>query len=115
MVFLLDTNAISDLMRRDPNIERRLRVAVPTVVRGEVLYGIERLPTGKRKADLQAEANVVLDSLPPEPVPHVAADVYAALKASCERRGIVLDGNELWLAATALALDATLVSRERDF
>src|SRR5688572_13785714 len=97
MIFLLDTNAISDLMRRDPNIERRVRsvvtpdrVAVSTVVRGEVLYGIEKLPTGKRKAELQAEANDVLGSLPSESVPDAAADVYAALKASCERgwRGV---------------------------
>ena len=122
MVFLLDTNAISDLMRRSPNLERRIRsivtsdrVAVSTIVRGEVLYGIERLPTGKRKSDLRAEADDVFASIPSESVPDGAADVYAALKADCERRGVVLDENDLWLAATARVLGATLVTRDADF
>ena len=32
-----------------------------------------------------------------------------------QQRGLTLDENDLWLAATALALGATLVSRDRGF
>lgn len=31
------------------------------------------------------------------------------------QRGLILDENDLWIAATAIALDATLVSRDTDF
>ena len=122
MMFLLDTNVVSDLMRREPRVENRVRsitaadrIAVSTIVRGELLYGIERLPDGKRKTQLRAEADDVLGAVPSESLPDGAADVYATLKASCERRGAALDENDLWLAATALFFDATLVTRDRDF
>jgi predicted nucleic acid-binding protein len=37
------------------------------------------------------------------------------VKASQQRRGLPLDENDLWIAATTLAIDATLVSRDSDF
>jgi tRNA(fMet)-specific endonuclease VapC len=37
------------------------------------------------------------------------------VKISQQRFGLPLDENDLWIAATALALDATLVSRDSDF
>jgi predicted nucleic acid-binding protein len=53
--------------------------------------------------------------LPCEPVPATAGDRYAAIKFSQQRRGLPLDENDLWIAATALAMNATLVSRDNDF
>ena len=50
-----------------------------------------------------------------EPVPERAGDYYAAVKLTRQQRGLTLDENDLWVAATALALGATLVSRDRDF
>jgi tRNA(fMet)-specific endonuclease VapC len=41
--------------------------------------------------------------------------VYANIKVSQQRRGLSLDENDLWMAATALALSAILVSRDSDF
>ena len=45
----------------------------------------------------------------------MAAERYAEVKVSQQRRGHPLDENDLWIAATTLALDATLVSRDGDF
>ena len=60
VIYLLDTNAIIDLMRSAPRIENwmaeldpRDRVVTCTIVRGEVLFGIARLPEGRRRAELQ--------------------------------------------------------------
>jgi predicted nucleic acid-binding protein len=50
-----------------------------------------------------------------EPVPERAGDLYAAVKLARQQRGLSLDENDLWVAATALALGATLVSRDNDF
>jgi predicted nucleic acid-binding protein len=53
--------------------------------------------------------------LPCEPIPLGAGDLYASVKLAQQRRGLPLDENDLWTAATALAIGATLVSRDRDF
>lgn len=91
------------------------RVLICPVVRGEILYGIARLPEGKRRADLKSKADNLFEILPCEFIPESAADHYAEVKCSCQNRGLNLDENDLWLAATALALGATLVTRDEDF
>jgi tRNA(fMet)-specific endonuclease VapC len=48
-------------------------------------------------------------------VTEAAADQYAFIKAESQTRGTPLDENDLWIAATALSLNATLVSSDADF
>jgi len=122
VIYLLDTNAISDLMRGSLRIEnwmagldRRDRVVTCAIVRGEILFGIARLPSGRRRAELEETSRQFLAALRCEPVPERAADFYAAVKLARHQRGLALDENDLWVAATALALGATLVSRDGDF
>ena len=38
-----------------------------------------------------------------------------ALKWQSARRGIAMSENDLWIATTALGVDATLVAADRDF
>lgn len=122
MDFLLDTNGFSDLMRADPQVEARLaalpasdRVVICTIVRGEILFGIQRLPSGRRRRDLETKAASLFAVIPCEPVPEAAGDHYATLKMDRLRLGLGLDENDLWIAATALALGAVLVTRDLDF
>jgi predicted nucleic acid-binding protein len=122
VTYLLDTNAIGDLMRAAPRIETWMaglgqgdRVVTCTIVRGEVLFGIARLPAGRRRTELEETGRQFLDVFRCEPVPERAGDFYAAVKLARQRRGLALDENDLWIAATALALGATLVSRDRGF
>jgi len=122
MIFLLDTNAFADLMREHPKMEAHLaslssvdRIVICSVVRGEVRYGLERLPQGKRRQELEAKAAKLFAVLPCEPVPEGAGDHYARIKIARQRKGLALDENDLWIAATALALGAVLVSRDSDF
>jgi predicted nucleic acid-binding protein len=122
VTYLLDTNVISDLMRAATHVEnwitgldRRDRLVTCTIVRGELLFGIARLPEGKRRAELEESGNQFLGTFPCEPVPAGAGDHYASVKLIRQQRGLSLDENDLWIAATALALRATLVSRDGDF
>jgi predicted nucleic acid-binding protein len=122
VIYLLDTNAISDLMRADPRIESWIaglasgdRVITCTIVRGEILFGIARLPTGQRRTELEATGLQFLNAFRCEPIPERAADFYADLKLTRRQRGLSLDENDLWVAATALAFGAGLVSRDGDF
>jgi len=122
MTFLLDTNAFSDLMREHPQVDARLasvssteQVVICSVIRGEIRYGIERLPQGKRRQELEAKAANLFAIIPCEPVPEAAGDHYATVKLRRQREGLALDENDLWIAATALSLSAALVSRDNDF
>ena len=91
------------------------RVVICSVVRGEIRYGIERLLHGKRRQELEAKAAKIFAILPCEPVPEVAGDHYANIKVIRQRKGLALDENDLWIAATALSLGAVLISRDSDF
>jgi tRNA(fMet)-specific endonuclease VapC len=122
VIFLLDTNAFSDLMRENPKIDDHLagispmdRVVICTVVRGEILYGIKRLSNSKRQQDLEDKAIQLFSVIPCEPILESAGDYYAMIKITQQRKGLALDENDLWIAATALALGAVLISRDSDF
>ncbi len=122
MLYLLDTNVISGLMRKRPEIRRRLSSLGPShdivtcpIVRGEILFGIEKLPEGRRRQELAGLATSVLADIPCESVPEAAGDAYSQIKATRKRQGLTLDENDLWVAATAKALGAVLVSNDGDF
>ena len=68
-----------------------------------------------RQAEDARNYHQFLAALRCEPVPERAGDYYAAVKLARQQRGLTLDENDLWIAATALALGATLVSRDSDF
>jgi predicted nucleic acid-binding protein len=109
-------------MRAAPQVENWMaglgpgdRVVTCTIVRGEILFGIARLPRGRRRTELEETARQFLDAVHCEPVPQIAGDLYAVVKLARQERGLPLDENDLWVAATALALGATLVSRDGDF
>ncbi|MGB7947357.1 MAG: type II toxin-antitoxin system VapC family toxin [Candidatus Binatia bacterium] len=120
--YLLDTTAFSALVKENPRAKARLaaleatdRVVICTVVRGEVLYGLELMPDGRRKLNLARKINDLLSSLPCLLIPEEAANDYARIKRATERRGSRLDENDLWIAATALSLGAILVTTDSDF
>lgn len=122
LIYLLDTNTITALMKAAPRIETWMaglsqtdRVVTCTIVRGEILFGIARLPKGRRRTELEETGHQFLAALRCEPIPESAADLYAALKITRQQRGLTLDENDLWVAATALALGATLVTHDSDF
>src|SRR5438067_13573792 len=103
-------------MRDNPAVSARLaalprtdRTVVCSIVRGEILFGIHRLPRGRRRRALEARAAFLFSGFPCEPISGAAGDQYAVLKLTQERQGLALDVNDLWIAATALTLDAVLV------
>jgi predicted nucleic acid-binding protein len=69
-MILLDTNVVSELMKPSPSptvksrvLERDARAVVTTsITLAEILYGIERLPRGRRKELLRSTAAEVFAS-----------------------------------------------------
>lgn len=122
MLYLLDTCAFSDLLREHPATKLKLETlseddsaVICTVVRGEVLYGISKMPNGRKRDSLVFNAVKYLDGLPCHALSEDVADRYAELKRSRQKQGLTLDENDLWIAASAAVLGAVLVTRDRDF
>jgi predicted nucleic acid-binding protein len=117
---LLDTNAVSDLMRDHPKVKARVSgnvdpVLTSAVVVGEIRYGLSRLPAGKKRNDLEARGQRILAAFRVEAVSEPIADAYGRLKASLESQGLNFDDNDLWIAATALTHANLLVTRDQIF
>jgi predicted nucleic acid-binding protein len=113
---------ISALMREDERALNWLsslsvddRVLTCPIARGEILYGIARLAPGRRRWELESKAATIFFSLPCEPLTARSGDFYSQVKVDQQKIGLSLDENDLWIAACAWAIGATLVSRDSDF
>ena len=123
MNYLLDTSTCSLLMAHTPYVTSHFDslsdlndyLFTCTIVRGEILFGIQRLPTGRRRQILANQAINLFQGLPCLAVPKEAADHYASMKKYAEQHGTPLSENDLWIAATAMVLDAILVTADSDF
>lgn len=122
MIYLLDTSIISAFMRRRPELHRHTaainttdEVVISVVTRGEIRFGLSRLPEGARRRRLEAEAATLLRHLSSVPVNDAIAEQYAVCKRDAQRTGTPLADNDLWIAATALELGAVLVTADSDF
>lgn len=111
--YLLDTTTFSFLMEQHPQVLARFtsiapsdRLIICTIVRGEIRYGLERMPQGRRRQHMETTAANLFAQVFCEDVPEAAADIYARIKRGAERKGTPLDENDLWIAATALVLGA---------
>ena len=120
--YLLETTTCSRLMQNEPTVKRHLDSLTDSdypftipIVHGEILYGIERLPIGKRQRDISQRANRLFSEIQCDPIPKETATHYAKLKRQAEEQGTSVAENDLWIAATALALDAILVTSDTDF
>jgi tRNA(fMet)-specific endonuclease VapC len=119
VVYLLDTNIVSDLVRvPQGRAANRVRVvgdsAVCTsiIVAAELRYGAAK----KGSARLTAQLEAVLQALPVLPFESPADATYGRLRAELERAGQPLGGNDLLIAAHAMTLGHTLVTdNEREF
>jgi tRNA(fMet)-specific endonuclease VapC len=117
---VLDTNAVSALMKGDPKIIERLKqrskgeVSVPQPVLAEIAYGIERLPKSKRKAALQERFDLVRSELARSPWSDEVSESFGRIKAALEKKGQRIEDFDAAIAAHALAIGATLITANLD-
>jgi predicted nucleic acid-binding protein len=120
--FLLDTNCISELVRRKPEPrvmewmeaadETMLNLSVLTL--GEVRKGLAGLPQGSRRTRLETWLEVELQGRFAGrilPVDAAIADRWGLIAAQTKRWGKALSVIDGLLAATALHHNLTFVSR----
>ena len=109
-------------MKDNPKVKERLDSLTDSdypftcsIVKGEILFGIARLPEGKRRRDLQRKANELFAAILCEPISENVSDAYAQIKIASQEQGTSLSECDLWIAATALTLDAILVASDSDY
>jgi tRNA(fMet)-specific endonuclease VapC len=111
--YLLDTNIVSELVRRPQGvIADRIaavgeeNVCTSVVVAAELRYGAAK----RSSAALTAQVEAVLDVLEVVPLEPPMDRTYATVRTALEARGTPIGGNDLLIAAHALALGCTLVT-----
>jgi hypothetical protein len=122
-VILLDTNVLSELMTPKPSPAvlawtSKQRFAdvlyIATVTLGEILYGIELLPAGKRRDGLLHEAEAMFEedfAARILPFDDAAARFFAKLAAARRLRGRPISNPDAQIAAIARVHGAALATR----
>lgn len=119
MRYLLDTNIVSDLVRTPQGrIAQRIRavgeaeVCTSIIVTAELRYGATR----KGSARLTDQLEAVLGAIAIVPFEAPADATYGSLRTRLEQAGQPIGGNDLLIAAQAVAFGFTLVTdNEREF
>jgi tRNA(fMet)-specific endonuclease VapC len=112
--YLLDTNILSNLVRRPRGrVAQKIAAsggsgacATSIVVAGEMRFGALK----RGSARLSASVEAVLGAITILPVEPDADRHYGVIRHELERAGRMIGANDLWIAAQALAGDLTLVS-----
>ena len=119
MDYLLDTNILSDLIRNPFGpVAQRIEavgakaVCTSIIVAAELRYGCAK----KGSPRLQARVEDILATIPVLPLEVPADADYGRQRAQLEASGQPIGGNDLLIAAHALALGLTLVTHNtREF
>jgi tRNA(fMet)-specific endonuclease VapC len=117
--YLLDTNVVSHTMQgRDAGLLARLtalpvgQVAISSITLAELEYGLHRRGQPVRLRKALAQVLLRMDVLPWD---EDVAVCYGALCSALETQGINLSDFDMMIAAHAVAVGATLVSRDKAF
>jgi predicted nucleic acid-binding protein len=126
-MIVLDTNVLSELMRRRPSArvvgwvdeQDASALAITTVTAAELLYGVARLADGARKTELATAVEALVgEDFAGRVLPFdaAAAGHYAELVAERERQGRPVSNSDGQIAAICRCHGSRLATRSvRDF
>ena len=125
-MLVLDTNVLSELMKASPapavmewtDAPGRERLYITAITVAEIRYGVERLPSGRRRDLLRSAAADSFAGFGDEILPFdvEAAARYPDVVTRRDRAGRPIDGFDAQIAAICLAHRASLVTRNvKDF
>jgi tRNA(fMet)-specific endonuclease VapC len=111
--YLLDTNIVSDLVRRPQGrIAEHIsevgeaQVCTSVIVAAELRYGVAK----KGSLRLTAQLEAVLGALNVLPFEAPADETYGLIRARLERAGQPIGANDLLIAAHAVAVGCVIVT-----
>ena len=121
-MIILDTNVVSELMKPQPNAavlewltgQSRDSLCTTSITKAEIFFGVVRLPDGRRKADLAAEAQRMFREDFPGPAlafDDAATPHYAEILGARRRAGRPMTTLDAQIAAIAAANSAAVATR----
>lgn len=124
-MIILDTNVLSELMKPSPaeavlewlSGQPAAALHVTSISYAEILFGIARLPDGKRRHSLAEQAHAMFQEDFAGRVlgfDALAAPHYAELASRRQREGRRIHAEDGMIAAIALLHGASIVSRDSD-
>ena len=132
-MYLLDTNHCSQIIGADPNVIKKLQqnssqgVGISAITRGELIFMVEKSERVKENYD---NFSPFLDNINTYLIDNDISDCYGKLKAKILKhfgpkdkkqarnttvQKLGFSDNDLWIAATAISYNLTLVSADSDF
>ena len=116
-MYLLDTDILSNLLKRTPSTALIVKLAsIPSehqftssITLGELIYGANRVPERTPVLMDRIESRLMAN-LPALPFDGAAARRFGEVRAELERRGTPIGEADLRIGAIALARDLTVVT-----
>lgn len=120
MRYALDTNSVIYFLKGSfPELAARMKsypsrmIVIPEMVRAELLFGVAK---SQQRAENARKLQDFLAPLEKVAFDGQAAEAYAAIRWELEQAGNLIGPNDLVIAATCVAQNATLVTRNtREF
>jgi tRNA(fMet)-specific endonuclease VapC len=119
MRYMLDTNIVSHIIKgKDKNLLEHLssipmrEISISSITEAELFYGLAKCgyPDGLHKRIREFISRVDVLSWDSS-----VATIYGNLRTSCETIGISLSDMDMLIAAHAVSIGATLITRDQAF
>lgn len=120
MAVLLDSSVLIALERDSAGVHRLVErsggetAAISAVTASELLHGVNRAESAQRRARREGFVETVLSALVVYPFDLAVARVHARIWADLAAAGRRIGAHDLIIAATALAHDLPLATRNSD-
>jgi tRNA(fMet)-specific endonuclease VapC len=119
-MYLLDTNIVSYLIRTQDltlidkfeQVSKSAVIGVSSITAAELYYGVKK----KNSTKLKASVDLFLSPLTVFAFDAQAALIYGDIRTDLESKGLIIGAHDLFIAAHAISLQATLVTNNvREF
>ena len=117
-LYLLDTNTVSHLIKRNPQATQRLlalpmhSICISAITAGELAFGLAKRPEA---VALRAAVHEFLRRVEVLPWDEDVAQTYGTLRAQLQIKGTPLSALDTQIAAHALHAKAVLVTSDKAF